>query len=1379
MDKNIQNKNLIPGCEKLTQATEIKALQKYLKAGIGVRDSMLDLEKDNLGTPSSDPRVKDIDDLEHTRLDISGNKEQVLPDSALPTPGSTTKSPGALDSTKLGLKKGSDPKLSGVREDIPGSTTSNSPGSLETDLEKLDIRGSQVSELESDRLELEIQSGPDSLESLVEYLDKGEDIESLPGDTEKIEDKNNITELPGDAEVIPGDPATIDSLEKGRIDLERGEDIVVLPEESEKLSDVQEIGELEHTQVSLGVTEKVTSLETAREDIHTDIDDGLELETIIKKLGQTLKEVESLESEEVKLRGTSSDIVLPDILEKIIPKTPITELPDSREDIDTSEATVEFLESTKEELKGTEDLETLDSTLEKLDTTGSGGIVSLESFKEELKGKVDDDDLELKTGREELVQAEEKVTELPGELEELIQGEELVTELPGELENLPVTDNITELPEESEKLPGEDNNSPTDLEDTQIGLLGNHGGSTETLEDYLGTLEVTEKPDALEDTRLELLENQGGDIDDLEDTQIGLLENEGGSVDSLEDTQIGMASNEGGDIDGLEDTQIGMLSNSGGSVDSLEDYLETFQDTRENSLSDVQIVRPENTKNSQSGYIDKSGLLDAGNDIFDLPGYYKGFTNGVLEPGQLPKPTGTTSRFDRLDSMLGGTFASLDSSEGLGISKTPAEDAQTEITSGSGDIMFVRPIENPESTTENDIQELPGDYIPRNPSDGTSDTPEALSDTIIQGPKANDPDSLGSTKITGPTQNDPENLADTKILRGGESDESSELPDTKILRGPGGGIEFTSAEELMNYQKDKSDGAILKYITIKGKRIPLVDESTGTDSHPRSYWNELMKYLGTNDLSVAMEFQKTIDELKKHGNWGKKVAAYLGAILSKNSHFYSSIPEKDINTYKAVVLGGLKYSGKEVEGLYTDASLKKVNPANSGDVEGLEEKRLGTPSYKLPSFSLASGISASSFLRERAENTVGKLAKGSTKKLLLDETLALLVETRDLLEKTTGTYRHRLPGNEDNLGTITSGLVNGGVSLSSAASIGAKLLGNILNTSGTANPLNRPEKDGSERRLGGGAATVWETSTGKTVVFNDDYLQGEGIEITLKELCDQSPSDILSVEDLKNVLQNSKYITTAGKVTDNINRSRVMTLDSNHIWEMRLFPYTGELNGNYSFLPPIREINTMNYMQHGIRTSWSDWIPANSFDLQPKRMVQKTLGLYDGEISYPVSMEFTNELRITLVDDQYKSWKQYFEKCAECSVYLSESHPKEYYTDLDPSTLTPVVRGSIAPAMYKNITFRCLIYVMTPQFSTIKKFDLLVLLKDFAEEWQGESDASSPDLSLSFSVVGENPSDEVVVEKASTKLTKRENTQSKDYTSILSSGLGKVVSVLT
>lgn len=47
---------------------------------------------------------------------------------------------------------------------------------------------------------------------------------------------------------------------------------------------------------------------------------------------------------------------------------------------------------------------------------------------------------------------------------------------------------------------------------------------------------------------------------------------------------------------------------------------------------------------------------------------------------------------------------------------------------------------------------------------------------------------------------------------------------------------------------------------------------------------------------------------------------------------------------------------------------------------------------------------------------------------------------------------------------------------------------------------------------------------------------------------------------------------------------------------------------------------------------------------------------------------------------------------------------------------------------------------MTPQYSTIKSFDLLCVLKDFSENYVGDVDtAGSPDLSLSFSVVGENP----------------------------------------
>ena len=50
---------------------------------------------------------------------------------------------------------------------------------------------------------------------------------------------------------------------------------------------------------------------------------------------------------------------------------------------------------------------------------------------------------------------------------------------------------------------------------------------------------------------------------------------------------------------------------------------------------------------------------------------------------------------------------------------------------------------------------------------------------------------------------------------------------------------------------------------------------------------------------------------------------------------------------------------------------------------------------------------------------------------------------------------------------------------------------------------------------------------------------------------------------------------------------------------------------------------------------------------------------------------------------------------------------------------------------------------MTPQFSTIRKFDLLCVLKDFTEEYEGDIDAPGPDLNLVFSVVGENPDNNI------------------------------------
>ena len=46
---------------------------------------------------------------------------------------------------------------------------------------------------------------------------------------------------------------------------------------------------------------------------------------------------------------------------------------------------------------------------------------------------------------------------------------------------------------------------------------------------------------------------------------------------------------------------------------------------------------------------------------------------------------------------------------------------------------------------------------------------------------------------------------------------------------------------------------------------------------------------------------------------------------------------------------------------------------------------------------------------------------------------------------------------------------------------------------------------------------------------------------------------------------------------------------------------------------------------------------------------------------------------------------------------------------------------------------------MTPQYATIRKFNLLCVLKDFEETYSGDIDAGGYDLNLSFSIVGENP----------------------------------------
>jgi hypothetical protein len=117
----------------------------------------------------------------------------------------------------------------------------------------------------------------------------------------------------------------------------------------------------------------------------------------------------------------------------------------------------------------------------------------------------------------------------------------------------------------------------------------------------------------------------------------------------------------------------------------------------------------------------------------------------------------------------------------------------------------------------------------------------------------------------------------------------------------------------------------------------------------------------------------------------------------------------------------------------------------------------------------------------------------------------------------------------------------------------------------------------------------------------------------------------------------------------------------------------------------------------------------------------------------------------------------------DVAVYNSEPHEEYYYrheyydgnslshngksfldfiqnnSDYISSRVTAVDKSIITVAFYKNITFRIRIYIMTPQYSTIRRFDLLCVLKDFAEEYSGDVDGGGVDLNVTFSIVGENP----------------------------------------
>ena len=632
-------------------------------------------------------------------------------------------------------------------------------------------------------------------------------------------------------------------------------------------------------------------------------------------------------------------------------------------------------------------------------------------------------------------------------------------------------------------------------------------------------------------------------------------------------------------------------------------------------------------------------------------------------------------------------------------------------------------------------------------------SPEVETEDLVGEELPEDKVSMGSTgmKTYWDPSSDESKLPENKVKPSSEPKPVTKLNDgLKKLEG-----EIEEIEEL--YDSSLS---------------PTPDESTdfwgGADggeelydtllSAPESQNSTLRKQVlsaidsNNSDDEVFKRMMKLFKESEDKTEWEKKLESIMSGYLSDSvlTPERAAEYENKLNEMTTISRLGFEEDSKMIEG-----KMK-------GDKENI-------PEYKLTkNGSVLDALNMNNYVRFAAEKVLGKL-HGSARRILLQETLAMLVLAREQLEKVTKANRDRLPGGD--MGLLTD-LMQGGVKGAVSGAVGAatKAVGQLLSgASGVdhTNPMNRPEtniagqkkekgvgithyevandRPGQETKRGvvGALKSLVKSVTGigggKQESYKDKYFSAPAFTgITLMDLCSYTiPS---SLDDLRNVLESSPYITTPtkfGTVTKGLYET--YSLDTNNYWEVVIEPFCHDkLNGGWSFLPAIQEINVENLVDHRITTAYNYWVPINSFELQKSKLTTKSLQLYDGEIIYPIGAEYTNELRITVVDDQLKSWRRYFEKCMEVAVYNSLPHDGNYYsgTNFIP---TAVDKKNICIALYKNITFEIRIYIMNPQYHTLRKFDLLCVLKDFSEEYAGEIDGAGTDLNVSFSIVGENP----------------------------------------
>ena len=996
---------------------------------------------------------------------------------------------------------------------------------------------------------------------------------------------------------------------------------------------------------------------------------------------------------------------------------------DSKNKLDTTrislEKTIETseLSSYREDLKETpEELDKLEDHREKLNS-GKDNLKELEDTKVKLRNPVDDAELsKTKVSLERTVEDKELETYR----ENLRKTPEELDELENHKESLRSGEELKSLPEDKITLGGTVK-VLEELGNTKIDLEGTEESEISTLEDYRENLSV-EDNNSLEDTRVDLKGTVEYEASELEDARINLTGTEESEPKSLEDKRIDLEDTKESEPKALENERIDLENTEESEISTLEDYRENLSVEDNNSLEDTRI--------------DLTGTKEA--EMSELEDYLDDLENTKdYEASELEDT--------RID--LTGTKE---------FEPKSLEDERI----------------NLEGTKEYESSSLEDERIDLK---GTEEAePESLEDFI-------------------------DKLEDTRDFE--LEDEKLELPETS-------GDGYEGYTPLGPEELDSLGGNINNFYDSL-LEVPEIADAPRQSGDYTPLGPEELDSLG-GDLG---NFYDSILEVPETDNENYLSPEEVEKIIENPTYFYNQ--QKEIPDAQAP-------DGQEIYKYSENPEL------SSEQVEG--------PPMKLPKFGLES-LNLSNYLRWTAEKAVGWTGvHGEARQLLVNETLAGLVVARDELEKVTKSNRYRLPGND---GGLLGDLVSGGVS-GALDNLGDKLGDAVNSIVGSksvdiSNPLNRPDENKfkyngfeeantrstssnasnpiksqsvfsydeiellskitNEGAKKNSSSSFWKKagsalkdmalgSSGgeRTYSFKNNYISGKGILITLEELCGISSDtdDTNTVEGLYNVLKSSPFITTPDKFTSTgYSNYNIQTLDTNAFWEIALEPYAGPENGDLNYLPGIHEINIRNIVMHGVNTAYNKWIPFTSFDLQKSKMTSKTLSLYDGEISYPVSMEFTNELRITIADDQYKSWRRYFEECAKAAIYNSEGHTSDYYIlPPDEYSLTAIDTNNVCIAMYKNICFRCRIYVMTPQYSTIQKFDLLLVMKDFSEEYTGDIGDGAGDLTVSFSIVGENPNEGKIPEVKVIQHKAPDNSSKTDYGSIVESGVNSVMKLI-